>query len=316
MRITITGGAGYVGSVMVPHLLIQGMRVTVFDSLRYGGEGLLPYIRHPRFRFVKGDVRDADALDEAFGRTHCVIHLAALVGDRACDANQHEAMDVNTGGTVAVVDAAKRAGVTKLLFASTASCYGRNTGGAAADEDAPLNPLTLYAKTKVAAERIVINASDERMTAVVLRFATSFGLSPRMRFDLILNQFAAEAVGAGRLEVYEPQAWRSHAHVSDIARAVGRFAVTLQDVGGQIFNVGGFNRRKRDLVRALEGLATFDVEYARVSEDNRDYRVNFGKVERFGFEPLVTPEDGIAEIVGALQAGWFCNPQCKRYGNW
>lgn len=305
-KVLITGGAGYIGSVLTPYLLRSGADVTVLDSLRYGGESILGFVHRPNYTFIQGDIRDTGLLIELLPGVDAIVHLASLVGDRACDASPGLTQQINVDGTCVVVDTARRVGVSRLLFASTASCYGANDDGIFADENSALNPLTLYAETKIEAEQIVLDAGY-----TVGRFATVYGLSPRMRFDLILNQFALEAF-RGELHVHNPTAWRSHIHVWDLARAI--YALLDVGIGARIFNVGGYNRRKLDLVNHLQTLLEFDVGYVELGADSRDYQVNFDGIRALGFTPTLTPEDGCSEIVTSLRCGMFTDKE--RYINW
>lgn len=314
MRVLITGGAGYIGSVLTGYLLDVGLTVTAFDALRYGGEGVLAYVRHPRFKLICGDVLDGEAVKEAVNGAACVVHLAALVGDRACDADERKAFDVNVDGTANVINAARRANVTRFLLASTASCYGATSE--MATEESSVQPLTQYALTKLAAEVLVHAENSDAFQATVLRFATVFGLSPRMRFDLIVNQFVWEALVQQKLTIYSPNAWRSHIHVHDLARALWAFIVTNHPIGGQTYNVGGYNRTKAELVREIERQVDTEVEIVTAGADRRDYRVSFEKLERAPlltrfpqWQLRITPEQGIAEMVRVLKDGMF-------YGQW
>jgi nucleoside-diphosphate-sugar epimerase len=307
MKVLITGGAGYIGSVLTSYLLRSGANVTGLDSLRYGGESVLGFIHHPNYAFVQGDIRDVELLEGLLSNIDTIVHLASLVGDRACDANPSLTRRINVDGTRVVVDAAQRVGISRLLFASTASCYGANPDGIFADESSVLNPLTLYAETKVEAEQIILNAGY-----TVGRFATVYGLSARMRFDLILNQFALEAF-RGDLCVYNPAAWRSHIHVWDLARAIC-VLLGADDTRAQVFNVGGHNRRKLDLVNHLQTLVGFDVDHVEPGTDSRDYQVNFDGIRALGFTSVLTPENGCNEIITSLQDGVFMDKE--KYINW
>jgi len=262
---------------------------------------------HPRFRFIYGDGRSAKNIGFAVKDADAVVHLGGLL-QKECNAEPSLAFEVNLGGTIAVAKACERRGVKRLLYASSASCYGKTDEGVKADENAPLLPLTIYAHSKSMAEEPVLDFGG-----VVMRFATVYGLSPRMRFDLIVNQFAMQAAVHGKLELYNPDAWRSHVHVGDLARAVALLLQTTEDVEGEVFNVGGYNRRKGELVKALGECAEFEVNVQQVAGDVRDYQVDFGKLARLGFVPETPPEKAMAEIVDCLNAGWFRNPLCKRH---
>lgn len=312
MRILVTGCAGYIGSVLTPYLLERGHLVVGLDSLRHGGSGLLGFIEHPRFRFVKGDVRDRVVVTEALGGVDAVVHLAALVGEPECRQNPKVTKAINLRATRSLVNAAKNAGAEHFILASTCSNYGVTEPGEIATEESKLKPLSLYAETKIGAESAVQMAASDNFIVTVLRFATVYGLSPRMRFDLLVNEFARDAV-AGWLLVYGAQSWRPFVHVRDVAW----FArVVLDGRLGGIFNVGGHNRRKIELVEALrEVVPSLDVEFKETKRDPRDYRVGFSKACLAGLTPVHTPEDGLRRIVTAIQMGLFQDVHSGQYRN-
>jgi nucleoside-diphosphate-sugar epimerase len=308
MNVLVTGGAGYLGSTLVPMLLARGFAVRVLDNLSYGGRSLLGVWGHPGFSFVRGDLRDAAARDAAVAGMDAVVHLAAIVGDPACARQPETARAVNLDASIALLDAAERAGVARLVFASTCSNYGRMADPEArVDEDSALHPVSLYAETKVAVERALLDPA-RTLAATPLRFATIYGVSPRMRFDLTVNEFTRELLVHGRLTVFGEQFWRPYVHVADAARAI---TLVLESpatcVGGTVFNVGDSaeNYRKQDLVALIRPHAPDGVvEYVRRDEDPRDYRVSFSRIgERLGFYVTRRVPDGIAEVARLVRAG-------------
>lgn len=321
-RVLVTGGAGYVGSTLVPQLLARGHRVRVLDSLAHGGGSLLGVWAHPAFEFVRGDVRDRTTVAAALDGVDAVVHLAAVVGDPACARDTVTATAVNLEGSLSLLDASRRAGVRRFVFASTCSNYGRLPDpGQLADEETALRPVSLYAETKVAVERALLaEPTDGPMAATPLRFATVFGVSPRMRFDLTVNEFTRELLVRRHLVVFGEQFWRPYVHVADVARAV---AVVLEApaarVAGRVFNVGdtGENYRKQDLVelvRVLEPEAT--VEYVQRTEDPRDYRVCFTRVrEELGFRISRTVPDGIREVAKLVRDAVLPDVDAAAYRN-
>lgn len=314
MKVLVTGGAGYIGSVLVGQLL-HYYPVTVLDSLMYGGESLLAYVSDPGFHLVVGDVRVSSDIARALeDHPTTVIHLAAIVGEKACDAHKEEAVSTNLHAVSKLVGICKRSGVKHFVFASTCSNYGKADG--LLSEDAELKPLSLYADTKIKAEAIVRNLNSSSLITTVLRFATAYGLSPRTRLDVLLNEFAYDAVTTGKLEIYNKNAWRPLAHVRDISEAV-RFCITYSSLFvEQVVNVGGHNVTKEDLVFALKALLPdLEVSYTETGLDARDYRVNFGKLLAMGYRPHYLPADGLREIVGALQDGVIRDPRCGRWRN-
>jgi nucleoside-diphosphate-sugar epimerase len=318
--ILVTGGAGYVGSVVVAELLERDYEVRALDVLAHGSvPSLLPAWGNKRFHFIHGDVRDPEARRAALKGTDAVVHLAAIVGDPACARQPELAREVNLEATRALVRDSADAGAERFIFASTCSNYGRTDKDGFVDEKSELKPISLYAETKVGAEREVL-ASNGSMARTCLRFATVFGVSPRMRFDLTVNEFTRDVSMQGRLVVYGEQFWRPYIHVRDAARAI---VLTLEapaeDVAGDIFNAGDTreNYRKLDIVALMEERfpkATF--EYVRKDEDPRDYRVSFQKLaDRLGFDAARTVGDGIDELVALLRSGFIADPYAPVYAN-
>ena len=219
--VLVTGGAGYIGSVVTRQLLAHGCHVVAADALLFGGESLLDLLSHPAFIFSKTDFTDASQVARLLAehRFHAVVHLASLVGDPACKAQPALAERTIWQGSRDLFEACERHGVGRFIFASTCSNYGKMEGLEMLDEEAPLRPVSLYAELKVKFEQYLM----ERTTPVdftILRFATVYGLSLRPRFDLTVNEFARDALLKGKLEIYGPQFWRPYCHVSDIGRAV------------------------------------------------------------------------------------------------
>ena len=309
MNILVTGGAGYVGSAMVPLLLAAGHRVRVLDVLLHGGESLLGVWSDPRFELVRGDLREPAALRAALDGIEGVVHLAAIVGDPACARAPELARAVNVDASLALIAAADGAGVARFVFASTCSNYGRMADPRGyVTEESPLAPVSLYAETKVAVERALLGRRGGGMQVTALRFATVFGVSPRMRFDLTVNEFTLAMIRDRHLVVYGDQFWRPYVHVRDVGRAVLRTLEADADlVSGAVFNVGSTeeNYQKRQLVELIAPYAPdADVEFVERLEDPRDYRVSFARIrERLGFEISSTVPDGVREVAGLVRAG-------------
>ena len=333
-HVLVTGGAGYIGSMLAGVLLERGLEVTVVDKLLFGGESLLAHRHHPRFRFTPADVTDPAALEAtakglrigrlAPARVDAVVHLAAIVGFPACQAvGPKVAWLYNTDAVRMVFDAAEAAGAQRFVFASTYSNYGLSSDGRPVDETSPLNPQSLYAETKIASERLLLErASSSPCAPVVLRFATLFGISPRTRFDLIVNQFVHEALTRRRLVIYQRGYARSFVHVRDVCRAVERaLDAPVEAVRGEIFNVGHdeMNHTKDEIValvqRHVPGTEV-EVKDLTFGGDMRDIRVSFAKVRRvLDFEPEINVEAGVREVRDALQDGLIRDPGDARYRN-
>lgn len=289
----------------------------------FGGESILPYFCHPRFAFSRVDV-SRDPLDGLLAKVDAVYHLAAIVGFPACGrVGEAVATRVNVEGTRRVLEAARCAGTERLILASTYSNYGVAPDGAPVTEESALYPQSLYASTKIAAERLVLDhAAGQRPICVVPRFATLFGISPRTRFDLMVNQFVLEAHRERRLVVYQRDFNRSFVHVRD---AVGALLMLLEApaelVGGEVFNVGGDegNCSKQDLIEIIwRHVPDLAVEYRDLSfgGDMRDIKVSFEKIRnRLGFKPALTVEEGVVEVLDALRSGLIRDPKAEHYRN-
>jgi nucleoside-diphosphate-sugar epimerase len=322
-KVLVTGGAGYIGSLLVGVLLQRGYEVTVLDDLLFGGESLLPYFSYPQFCFIKKNVAEND-IQPYFTGVSDVVHLAALVGFPACQQVGHQvAWLYNVQATKNVFQAAEAAGVGRIVFASSYSNYGLAKDGQPVTEDSQLYPQSLYAETKIAAEQYLLEQSRHSHCApLVFRFATLFGISPRTRFDLIVNQFVLEALTKRELIIYQRGYSRSFVHVRDIAHGIC-LALTAPEskARGQVYNLGSDagNYTKDEIIalvkKHIDGLK---VTYKDLSfgGDMRDITVSFAKIKReLGFEPQIGVEQGIVEVRDAIQSGLVKDPMDGRYRN-
>jgi nucleoside-diphosphate-sugar epimerase len=303
-RIVVTGGAGFVGCVLVPHLLSEGYRVHVVDALRSGGEGLLPNFIHPNFSFAEADILDAARMRKELAGADAVVHLAALVGYPVCKKFPDEARRTNVEGMATVLG--EMPADARLVYFSTGSNYGEVVG--VCDEDTPLNPLSLYGETKTRAEQMCM----ERPNTVALRFATAFGLSPRMRLDLMINDFTYQALVNRYLLVYERHFRRTFIHVHDMARVVPHLMRTWERARGQRLNVGHetMNFTKEDIALALQKKLNFHLYFADVGsdEDKRDYEVSYARIRALGYALDVDIHRGLDELLGGLRMIRIRNP--------
>lgn len=320
--VLVTGGAGYLGSVLVDLLLRKGLSIRVVDALTVGdGRSLLHVWGREGFDFVQGDIRVPEVRAAALERVHAVVHLAAVVGDPACSRQPDVARAVNLEATRDLVTAAATSGVHRFVFASTCSNYGKmEHGGELATEDWELRPVSLYAETKVAAELAVLAESTPELATTCLRFATVYGTSPRMRFDLTVNEFARDAFLNRELVVYGEQFWRPYVHVRDAAAAISSvLEASVANVEGEVFNVGSSheNFRKLDLIAfLLERIPDLAVKRVEQLDDPRDYRVGFDKIKsRVGFATARTVPDGIDELLAILASGAISDPFADVFRN-
>lgn len=322
MRVLVTGGAGYIGSVVSRVLLAGGHEVLILDSLMYGGLALLGLYHEDKFRFIHGDIRSAAVVKDALAGIEGVVHMAAIVGDPACARQPDLAQAVNLEASLQLFELGRRAGVERFIFASTCSNYGKMTDPSAyVTEESELRPVSLYAQTKVAVERALLNgAPSQAPVATVLRFATVFGLSPRMRFDLTVNEFTWELLTKRKVTIYDEHFWRPYVHVRDAAQAVRLVLESpAEKVRHQAFNVGDTsqNYQKGQLVELIRTQVGPDVQIERIrkSEDPRDYRVSFEKIaQRLGFQITRPVEAGIREVIEAIHQGIVTqgdDPACR-----
>lgn len=323
MNILITGGAGYLGSVTARILLNKGHQVRVLDSLIHGGDSLTGLYPFDNFQFTYGDIRSISALEEALVSVDAVIHLAALVGDPACARDPELSRSINFDATMKLFELCRRFGVSRFILASTCSNYGRQTDpDKYVSEDAELTPISVYAETKVASERSLLDMSGGVNPEVsVLRFATLFGISPRMRFDLTVNEFTRDLLTNKKLSIYGEQHWRPYVHVVDAGRAISEILETSPElISGQVFNVGDSNQnyQKGKIVEMICEQLEYGVTIENVykQEDPRDYRVSFSKIhETINYQITRDVNFGINEIINAVSQNVFTDLDHSRYRN-
>jgi len=323
-HILIVGGAGYIGGPLTRHLLAQGARVRNLDCLVYHhGAAILGFLSHPRYEFVAGDMGDRSTVERALESVTDVVILAGLVGDPITKAFPVAAGRINDDALRTCIDTIDGKGVNKVVFVSTCSNYGIIGEEETATEDFPLRPLSLYAKAKVAVERHILSRNGlVDYSPTILRFATAFGLAPRTRFDLTVNEFTRELFLGNELVVYDAHTWRPYCHVRDFARLIARVLdFPVADVRFQVFNAGGDanNHTKRSIVDLImERLPGCRVAYRENSDDPRNYRVNFEKVRtRLHFVPRMSVGFGIHEIIWALSQHMLDDVAARRdyFGN-
>jgi len=324
-KILVTGGAGYVGSGLLRELLLNDYHVTCVDMLMFGGESLLDIWHNNNFNFIKCDINNWTEFDKILidGQFNAVIHLAAIVGDPACKIHSELAMKTNWESTKWLLDKSIAYGIKKFVFASTCSNYGKmDNPESYVDEQSVLAPVSLYAELKVKFENYMLSEIEKNadFCPTALRFSTVYGLSPRMRFDLTVNEFTKDLAMGKELTIFGEKFWRPYCHVKDFSNAfITVLEASKQKVAYNVFNVGDTeeNYTKQMLVDEIVKLIPeAKIKYVDKNEDPRDYRVNSDKIKReLGFKITMRVPDGIEEIMRMVKEGVIQNPEDQRYYN-
>ena len=308
----VTGAAGYIGSVVVRKFLDAGLRVIGVDSLEFGTHGVDELVKHENFQLINADIRAPEHWLAAVNASDAILHLAAVVGDHACAAQPDLATSINVDASSRLLEAAISSPRTqRFIFASTCSNYGQHRGSAYCDENSELRPVSHYARTKVTMERRVLEvATASGFSASCLRFATAFGLSPRMRFDLTVNDFTRELAEGRHLEIFGSQFWRPYCHTQDIARAcLAHLKAAPHLSANKAFNVGATknNFTKGQLARILRSyIPAASIDFIEKGKDLRSYKVNCDLfADTFDYQTKYTINDGLVEIIEALEAASF-----------
>ncbi|MBI2982164.1 MAG: NAD(P)-dependent oxidoreductase, partial [Deltaproteobacteria bacterium] len=304
---------------LIHKLLAENYSVRVIDSLKWGGESLLSVLNHPRFEFLKGDIRNRSDVERAVRGVEAVIHMAAIVGDPACKKEPELARETNVDASIDLYHQAKKNGVLRFIFSSTCSNYGKmKDPSETCREETPLQPVSLYAELKVRFEQFLLKSTDD-ITATVLRFSTAYGLSPRMRFDLTVSEFTRDALTKKELIIYGEQFWRPYCHTQDLAEAcLLMLNADRRQIDREAFNVGDNreNYQKKMLAEEIQKqVPDFSVQYVQKIEDPRDYRVNFDKIAGLGYKITQRVPNGIAEVVHAIKNGIIQDPFASKYSN-
>lgn len=299
-KILVTGAAGYIGSVLVPHLLRQGYTITALDNFMYGQTSLLDLCLDDRLNIVRGDVRDKELVRKLLADCDCVVPLACLVGAPVCEKKPDEARTINLDAIKMLLSLSSRH--QQFVMPTTNSGYGIGQNGVFCTEESPLNPVSLYGRLKVEAEKHILDSGH----GISLRLATAFGLSPRMRLDLLVNDFTYRAVTDRFLVLFEAHFKRNYIHVRDIARAFEHAFVNFASMQNNAFNVGlsDANLSKMELCREIKKqIPDFTFLEAQVGKDpdQRNYVVSNAKIEKTGFKPMVSLQQGIGELIKGYQ---------------
>lgn len=296
-KVLITGGSGYLGSVITGHLLDQGYKVTCLDNLSYGQKSLFAYAGNPDFDFIYGDVRDRELLKKIIGEFDVIIPLAAIVGVPACDSKPIDAKTVNYESIV-LIDELRKPN-QKVIYPTTNSGYGTKSGETFCTEETPLEPISLYGQTKVDAEKYLL---ESKKGAITLRLATVFGLSPRMRTDLLVNDFVLKAVSDGYILIYQKDFKRNYIHIKDVARCFEHCIKNYDVMKNNTYNVGldDANLSKAELAEKIkQHIPGFEIVYMEIGEDpdKRNYIVSNKKILNAGFKPVYDLDFGIRELI-------------------
>tara|TARA_B100001175_G_C19494730_1_gene634601 strand:+ start:227 stop:1219 length:993 start_codon:yes stop_codon:yes gene_type:complete len=324
-NILVTGGAGYVGSGLLKELLSNGYNVTCIDNLMFGGESLLDIWYNQNFTFINCDINNSEKLNKIFSQNNFdgVIHLAAIVGDPACKLYSDLAIKTNWESSKWLIEKSKSSGVSKFIFASTCSNYGKmDDPQAYVDENSKLAPVSLYAELKVKFEKYMLNEinKNDNFSPTSLRFSTVYGLSSRMRFDLTVNEFTKDLTLGKELIIFGEQFWRPYCHVKDFSNAfMTVLNSTKEKVAYNVFNVGDTkeNYTKQMIVDEIKKiLPNSKIKYVPKNDDPRDYKVNCDKIKKeLGFKISMTVPDGIKEIKRVISENLIKDPEDQKYYN-
>jgi len=308
-NVLVTGGAGYIGSVLVPELLRNGYKVTVLDNFMYRQNSLLECAANDNFDVIRGDARDESILKDILRKVDYIIPLAALVGAPLCSRDKIGAVTINRDAVASIAKLASKE--QRIIIPTTNSGYGIGQKGVCCTEESPINPITLYGKVKMEAEKIIL----DRGNSISFRLATVFGMSPRMRIDLLVNDFTYRAVRDGFVVVFEGHFKRNYIHVRDVARVFMHAMDNFTKMKNEAYNVGlsEANISKLELCAKIkEQVADFVYLESPLGEDpdKRDYIVSNEKIEQTGFKPIHSLEMGIRELIKGYKI--LCN---NAYGN-
>lgn len=317
--VLVTGGAGYIGSHLTRRLLKEGYRVIVLDKLSFGKDGIKDLLKHKQFTLVEGNVGDISTLMKVVPQADYVVHLAGIVGDPASALDPLQTMEENHFSTKMLIDLCRHYHISRFIFASSCSVYG--VGPSLLTETSKLHPVSLYAQSKLYAERELLRVKDEHFHPVILRFGTVYGLSPRMRFDLVVNIMTAHAFSKKQIMVDGGEQWRPLLHVDDAARAcLAMIQAPVKHVSGEIFNVG--TTKDNFTIATIAKIIAKKFKNTKIVlldnvKDRRDYRVSFDKIrKRIGFRTVHNVDGGVAEIARAMRLGKFKDWADEKYNNY
>jgi nucleoside-diphosphate-sugar epimerase len=303
--VLVTGGAGYVGAVLVPKLLQQGYRVKVLDLFIFGGHVLDAVKGHPELEMIKGDIRDRPLLERSVTGCDAVIHLACISNDPSFDLDPDLGKSINYDAFLDLVEVAKDNGVRRFVYASSSSVYGVKKEDNVTEE-LPLEPLTDYSKYKAICEEVLLKHQAPGFTTLILRPATVCGYSPRLRLDLTVNILTNHAINNGKITVFGGEQKRPNIHIEDMTDLYLKSLIwTDGEIGGKIFNVGCENHRVMEIAEIVRGVVGTEVEIQVTSTDDlRSYHISSDKIGReLGFVPQYSIEQAVGDLTAAFSAG-------------
>jgi len=320
--VLVTGGAGYVGSVLIPKLLKKGYKVTVLDLYMYGADVLDAVKNDPNLKQVKGDIRDQALLEKELKGIDAVIHLACISNDPSYELDPDLGRSINYDATVKLVDIAKKAGVKRFIYASTSSVYGIKEEENVS-EDLPLEPLTDYSRYKALAEEYILKQRSPGFVVLILRPATVCGYSPRLRIDLSVNILTNHAVNKGKITVFGGEQKRPNIHIEDMTDLyVKTLEYPDEKIDGKIFNAGYDNMKMKDIADTVKEVVTKELNKKGLkiettpTNDNRSYHVSSEKIKKeLGFVAKRSVADAVKGLVAAYKSGKIKNPDDKKYYN-
>jgi nucleoside-diphosphate-sugar epimerase len=322
-KVLVIGGAGYLGAVILERLLAEGYSVRVLDSYIYGKKAVEKYTGDERVEAIEGDIRNIEVINHAMNDIGSAILLAAVVGDPASKARPEQTVETNYLAAQMAASSAKLKGIKKFIYASTCSVYG--VGKDILDEQAPLNPVSLYARTKISSEESILSISDDSFRPVIMRMSTLYGFSPRMRFDLVVNTMTMTAFTEGKITVFGGNQWRPLLSLPDAADAYLRvLEADLRSDGGTIYNVGSEEQNyviadvAKQVAEGIKKISGKDIPISIEGDsvDARDYRVSFKKIQtELGFGVTHTISEAAAEIWCRLETKEIKDPKQKVYYN-
>lgn len=316
MKILITGGAGYIGSVITSLALQNGHSVVAVDHLWFNESIPLIHLSNPNYTFIKGDIRDAKVVESALPGVDFIIHTAAVVGDPASKLFPEDTKSINETASYQLIELARKSGIKGFIFFSTCSNYG--IANDLATEETALSPLSLYAESKVNVERYLIDKVQD-MNWVIGRLSTIYGASPRMRFDLTVNDFTLNAWKKKYLDIFLPESYRPYIHVFDLANVMMTIIANFDKVKNNVFNIGfpGENYQKIQIANTVKKyIPDTVIDILKEGGDKRDYQVDFTKLHKFiDVKQIFNVDKSVAEIYAMLKNGYIANPDLPVYYN-